>query len=360
MCQIIVKKEGQKFDMGKLDIAQGWNGDGYGVTWWENKELQTFKTMDYNRFKAILSTLKAHKAVAHLRNTTRGKTCTDNNHPFDVPSGKLFHNGTIYGVECGTQGGSDTQALAEMITECDYRFIEDITPMITHIVGDKLNKLVFFEDDGRITYVNKHLGLEEDGIWYSNDYHKKTMTRAENAAKTYSGGKTQVYNPDTGLFEDIPSKTDVIKTTPVNKPKQLVKKDKKLTRVFVYGTLKAGHNNHTMFLKDATFIGKATTVTKWAMIGQGMGFPYVLHRDNEGGHKIVGEVYEVTQQELMGLDMLEGIDNGHYKHSVAYVSYINGKPSENVNIYIKGTVTLSDMKRPYIAEFVKAGNRVAI
>lgn len=354
MCQIIVKAEGKEFDMEKLNISQGWNSDGYGVTWWENKELNTFKTMDFDRFKAILGTLTDNKAVAHLRNTTRGKTCNDNNHPFDIPSGKMFHNGTIFGIECGTDGGSDTQALAELIEECEYNFIEDITPLLTFIVGDKLNKLVFFEDDGRITYVNKHLGLEEDGIWYSNDYHKKTTTRAE-AAK----GKTTVYNPDTQQYEPVKKEGKVLitKVTHVTKNHN---KGKKMTRVFVYGTLKSGYSNHNAFLKDATFIGKATTVTKWAMIGEGMGFPYVLQRDNEHGHNIIGEVYEVTDQELSHLDMLEGIDTGHYKHSVAYVSYINGKPSENVSIYVKGAVTLSDMKRPYIAEFKKTPSRVAI
>lgn len=197
MCQIIVKPVGKKFNMKKLDKAQGWNEDGYGVTWFEDKELKTFKTMDYNRFKAVLSTLKKHKAIAHLRNTTRGTTCEANNHPFDIPSGVMFHNGTISGCSAPTKGGSDTQGLVELIKACEYNYVADITPLLQHIVGDTINRLVFFEEDGEITYVNKELGQEEDGIWYSNDYHERAGTREE--AYSYSSSRptvTYVQAPD--------------------------------------------------------------------------------------------------------------------------------------------------------------------
>lgn len=351
MCQIIVKKEGQKFDISKLDKAQGWNEDGYGVTWWENGKLETFMTMNYNRFKAMLSTLKPHKAVAHLRNTTRGITCVENNHPFDIPSGKLFHNGTIYGLDSTQEGGSDTQALADLITECEYGYIEDISPLIQSIIGDTLNKLVFFEADGKITIMNEDLGQWEDGIWYSNDYHLKTTTRAGKGKKEYSynnGGTNYVFDPK--LKKYVPEKKE-IPTATVPVVKTTVEKSK-LTKVFVYGTLKKGFNNHEYHLGKAKFKGAATTVSKWAMIGENLPFPYLLKRNDVDGLNIVGEVYEVTAAEMVGLNRLEGVPH-HYKPTYVYVSYNDGKPSENVMVYVKTIPTVMDMAQPFISEFKK-------
>lgn len=342
MCQIIVKEAGQKFDMKKLDKAQGWNEDGYGVTWFEGKQLQTFKTMDYNRFKAILSTLKKHKAVAHLRNTTRGTTCLDNNHPFPIPSGMMFHNGTISGLTCSTAGGSDTKKLAELLNDCEYNVIDDIAPLLQNIIGDTINRLVFFEDDGEITIINEDLGQYEDGIWYSNDYHTRADKRGAVSSSTYTSDflKTHEWDKTQGRYV----KRKVI---------EMKKKDEdRLTKVFVYGTLKEGQGNHKFFLSKAKKVGKATSVAKWAMIGKDMSFPYLLGRDNEDGLKIEGEVYAVTDEELAQLDRLEGVPT-HYKKSYMYVSYMDGKPSENAMVYVKTVPTVADYAQPYISNFTK-------
>lgn len=333
MCQIIVKEAGKKFNMKHLNVAQTWNKDGYGVSWWENEKLETFLTMDFNRFKAILTTLKRFKAVAHMRNTTRGDTCLDNNHPFDIPSGKLFHNGTIYGLTCSAEGGSDTQALADLINACSYDYIDSILPFIKHTVGDKLNKLVFFEDNGEVTFVNKHLGMEENGIWYSNNYH----TKAKPVYTPYVSVSqaTRNYDEETGTYTKgttIPAKT------------------LSNTKVFVYGTLKEGYHSHDTFLKFAKKLGSATSVGKWAMIGAGLPFPHLLGRDHVNGLKIIGEVYEVTPIQLESLDRLEGCPT-HYKQEDIYVAYADNKPSENVRVYVKAMVTEMDKAQPYIAEF---------
>lgn len=329
MCQIIVKPEGKKFNMDYLDVAQGWNEDGYGVSWWENGALETFTTMNYDRFKTILVTLDEVPAVAHMRNTTRGITCIDNNHPFDIPSGKMFHNGTIYGLTSTNVVGSDTEALAQLITDCDYNFIEDLLPLIQQIVGKTLNKLVFFEDNGRITFVNKDLGMEEDGIWYSNDYHKK----ANKKVVTYH------YN-----------NWDYDEESESYKQPQLPAKKEELTKVFVYGTLKRGFGNHDNYLKGAPCLGTARTVQKWAMIGQYMAFPYVLERDDINGNIITGQVYEVNAKQLAALDTLEGVPS-HYIKVKASVFYLGSRPTEEVYMYVKASVDPSDRERPYITEF---------
>ncbi len=171
----------------------------------------------------------------------------------------MFHNGTVSGMPTCSEGGSDTKQLADLINLCTYNYIDDIKPLIQSIIGNRINRLAFLEDDGKITIINEELGMVEEGIWYSNDYHKKTP------------------------------RVKVLPTTSTT------------TKVFVYGTLKQGHGNHDSFLGKAKFVGKAKSVSKWSMIGEGMGFPYLLERDDDKGMQIYGEVYEVTPDELKAL-----------------------------------------------------------
>ena len=72
--------------------------------------------------------------------------------------------------------------------------------------------------------------------------------------------------------------------------------------VFVYGSLKKGFGNHHL-LEDAEYVGKAETVSSnYTMYNLGA-FPGV----KEGGTTcITGEVYKVTDDELVRLHRLEG------------------------------------------------------
>jgi gamma-glutamylcyclotransferase (GGCT)/AIG2-like uncharacterized protein YtfP len=313
MCWLVYKPAGIEMDMDKMDIAQTHNEDGYGVAWYEpglykqKGLLQVVKTMDYERFKEIVSSLDDVDAVIHLRKTSRGTTQIENNHPFYIPNGVMFHNGTIHGITC--EGGcSDTKTLASILDNCVYEYIDDILPLIKQIVGDTLNKLVFFEDDGTVTIVNEELGVWEDEIWYSNTYHHKEKEYANN----YTPWKQS---------SDIKS----------NK-----------VRVFVYGTLKKGLGNHGL-LSGSKFIGTAHTVSKWIMIGESLAFPYVLRRDGQIGKQIKGEVYEVDSSTLKRLDQLEGVPT-HYKRINVYVEYDNKETSENVAMYVKADGETMDLR----------------
>ncbi len=343
MCQIIVKPEGKRVDFKKLDIAQTHNEDGYGVTWYDDEtgELETFKTMNYVRFKAILSTLKHTQAVIHLRKTSRGDTCVSNNHPFPIPNGMLFHNGTIRDLTCSTKGGSDTLALAELLNECTYEYIDDIMPLIKGIIGDTLNKLVIYEDDGIVTIVNKDLGVYEDGIWYSNTYHHK-----EKVLYTYTTKNTIPYEyhqeNDTATLSlesnDSTAKLSLVPTTTT-----------KTSKVFVYGTLKKGFANECIMGDTSKFTGKAVTLERWAMVGDKMPFPYLLFRDTARGKIIKGEVYEVDMRVLSNLDTLEGIPTHYVRTQVDVI--VNGV-SERVLTYVKaGEIPEWLTGKDYISEF---------
>lgn len=246
----------------------------------------------------------------------------------------MFHNGTVSGLKYSDTGcsddickdASDTQKLANILSGCRYSHIKDIAPLVQNIITDYINRLVFLDHDGDITIFNEDLGTVEDDIWYSNDYH----TKKKPAPTTY-------YTPKTGSGIPASAKTANGKT-----------------RVFVYGTLKQGFYNHT-YLKNATYLGKATSFAKWCMVGKGMGFPYLLKMDLSGaygGHNIKGEVYEVNSLEMSGLDRLEGYPY-MYDKATMYVKLEGSDATVATMVYIKSTVTAKDMTEEFIEEFTK-------
>lgn len=76
-------------------------------------------------------------------------------------------------------------------------------------------------------------------------------------------------------------------------------------QVFVYGSLKRGFGNHGV-IRGQEFVGEGeTSDNKWDMFSMG-GYPGVIY----GEMKISGEIYEVDEEGMKGLDRLEG--NGSF------------------------------------------------
>ena len=301
----MVKKAGAKIRFDYMDNAQKHNEDGYGVAWYEDGMVKTYKTFNYNTFKGVVAALRQYDIVVHLRNTTKGQTDYNSIHPFEIPSGVMFHNGTIF--KFGNTKQSDTAELASLITECDYKYVEDIMPLIQIHVKDKINRLVFFEDNGRITIVNQELGIIEDDTWYSNDYHLKDDGWCRNS----------YYSP-------------TVVTKKKDEPKLYANRTHK---VFVYGTLKRGYGNHRL-LENAIYLGKAKTKDRWNMIGKTLPFPYLIERDDVNGKRVEGEVYLVSSTELQQLDRLEGVPT-HYRKEDIDINYVDDLSEDNVTVYVK-------------------------
>lgn len=299
MCWILVKKPQNPVPFDFIDEAQKRNRDGYGVSWVEDGAVQTFKTLDYEEYKTKLTELEDKLIVVHLRATSAGTTCIDNVHPFTVPTGVMFHNGTISGLKSTGTTDSDTNILAQLISKTKFKKVTDIAPLLYAITGTTYNKLVFLNKDNTVSYINKNLGIDDpNGNWYSNNYHVKE----------------EIYN------------------------------------VFVYGTLKHGFSNHFYYMTDSDYVDDAFTLEKHAMIGEGNHFPYVLGV-NEAGHHIKGEVYEVPASSLSRLDRLEGYPT-HYDRVPTEVVLSNGEKITAL-MYVKKTVTAANLNEKSIEEFKK-------
>ncbi len=85
-------------------------------------------------------------------------------------------------------------------------------------------------------------------------------------------------------------------------------------KVFVYGTLKKGQGNHEYYLRYAKPLGAARIEGLMFHLG---GCPAI--NLTEAFTSIFGEVYEVLWDDILHLDMLEGVANGFYTRIEARV-----------------------------------------
>ena len=87
-----------------------------------------------------------------------------------------------------------------------------------------------------------------------------------------------------------------------------------LTRLFIYGTLKRGGSNHR-YMNGQRFVDVARTVPAYRLFDMG-GFPGMVPADDGNGLSINGEVWDVTDECLNALDVLEAVDEGEYLYEV--------------------------------------------
>ena len=100
----------------------------------------------------------------------------------------------------------------------------------------------------------------------------------------------------------------------------------KNTKLFVYGTLKKGYGNHHVINK-AKFLGTFISVDKFDM--SGYGFPEIY--PNKHGKQIMGEIYDLCDQDFVFTDSLEG-NGSFYRREIR--DFTNNKETIKAWIYI--------------------------
>lgn len=83
------------------------------------------------------------------------------------------------------------------------------------------------------------------------------------------------------------------------------------TKLFVYGTLKRGGSNHG-WMRGQTFLGEGRTQPDYRMFDLG-GYPGLVRVEPGQGVAVTGEVWEVDEDGLRRLDVLEGVAEGEYE-----------------------------------------------
>ncbi len=82
-------------------------------------------------------------------------------------------------------------------------------------------------------------------------------------------------------------------------------------RLFVYGTLMKGEENHHL-LERSPFLGTVATVSAFTLVDTGA-YPGLVPG---GAHAVAGEIYEVDPHTLATLDVFEGYPTLFYRSSI--------------------------------------------
>ena len=186
------------------------NSHGFGVSYIQNDEIKIYKTMDSKKFISNVMDIqskhsKTSDILIHCRIATSGNTDLKNCHPFKVDNNTVFaHNGVLDCVE-PTQSMSDTRMFNKV-------FLKNMQPnflgsrKVREFIGEIINsdKMVFQTINPALdknTYIiNKDLGVEQNGIWFSNSSFKarslvSNYAYDNNSCNIYTVG----YDADVGL-----------------------------------------------------------------------------------------------------------------------------------------------------------------
>ena len=94
----------------------------------------------------------------------------------------------------------------------------------------------------------------------------------------------------------------------------------------MYGTLKRGFYNHRLLREmDAKFLGEALTREPMRMVLGEYGIPYLMRGESDRSAVVPGELWEVDDEGLDALDVLEGIDEGMYERVTLDVATREGE-----------------------------------
>lgn len=97
--------------------------------------------------------------------------------------------------------------------------------------------------------------------------------------------------------------------------------------LFVYGTLKSGYSRHH-YLKEQRYLGVAKTTPEYGMYAYG-GFPALLNKKMADDAKVAadksvyGELYEVNDDCLIQLDLVEGVDDELFSRQLISLEEFN-------------------------------------
>jgi predicted glutamine amidotransferase len=186
MCILIMRRHDSVI-MTDAALKNCWdnNDDGCGFSYVNTDHLgvNRIKTHKYMAFEPFLTKLRRCEAIApesnfliHFRIATSGELSTHNQHPFVVNEDCVMgHNGVLHKARKDpTKKDNDTRMfIKDTLQNLPDNWDEN--PVILELIESYIgtNKLAFLYSDNQYMILNDDLGSWEDGIWYSNNSHKR-------------------------------------------------------------------------------------------------------------------------------------------------------------------------------------------
>lgn len=109
--------------------------------------------------------------------------------------------------------------------------------------------------------------------------------------------------------------------------------------LFIYGTLKRGHERHAA-LDSQQFSGEARTAPGYRMFDCGS-YPGLI--ESNKGISILGELWIVDCECLSRLDAIECVDSGLYARSVVRLAPPHDRLTVETYLYLQSTDALHDV-----------------
>jgi hypothetical protein len=197
MCIAILSPKGTQITA--QQFRNSWDNNFHGAGFMYNDDqdkLHVVKEMEdcdkiYKKYVAANKKYPNATFVIHFRISNRGVISRENCHPFKVNNQLGFvHNGTV--VPMGKNDRySDTNMfnkhILRKLPQVDIKYLRNkaIQQVLGEFVGN--SKLVFLDNEGNATIIKEHKGSwGEDGMWYSNDSHKRVKNEVDMGGKKVS------------------------------------------------------------------------------------------------------------------------------------------------------------------------------
>jgi glutamine amidotransferase len=188
---MITKPAGVCIKKEYLEDAFKRNGDGAGIAIADSNRVVIIKPMwKFSSFWDVFNRWKSRPMLIHMRLATHGSKNFDNTHPHAITKSlAMAHNGVIHKAVL-TGDESDTRAfIREYITpickEHGWSGVvsEESLKKYDGIIG--ASKLAFMNSAGLFWYVNKSMGHEHEGCWWSNHTYKQNRTTTTTVSRPY-------------------------------------------------------------------------------------------------------------------------------------------------------------------------------
>lgn len=185
MCIVLHKKAGVTLSRQTYLNCFNSNRDGAGFAFAENGKLEVRKGFfDFDQFYDAFKSHEHRDAVVHFRIGTSAPKDAFNCHPWvvtDCHKGFEFavaHNGILSYPH--SEHKSDTGHFVDEILGPQLRrdpWFLDHKPgqyLVEEMLGAG-NKMVVLRSDGTVYVLNRKHGVEEEGVWYSNNGYKNSF-----------------------------------------------------------------------------------------------------------------------------------------------------------------------------------------
>jgi len=122
-------------------------------------------------------------------------------------------------------------------------------------------------------------------------------------------------------------------------------------RLFVYGTLRQGCTNHNLIF-GSRYLGPVETKDPYVMVTQkSRSYPYIFRQADLLTYHVKGELYEVTEETMRRLDVLEGHPD-HYRRQQITVIDRKDQEHECFAYVVDNTTMIADILEGLGTRFV--------